>query len=116
MEFESNKITLNVPQEGITLVEGWKIMPHIAPVVRIEYSNEINTLIVSIFMYMEVMKRHVDTYQPGKRIPSCQLSAVFMLAEDKKVPLLQHQVKLVGAKEPFNVIAIELPTMSGTQR
>ena len=34
VEFESNKITLNIPQEGITLDEGWKIMPQIAPVVR----------------------------------------------------------------------------------
>ena len=65
---------------------------------------------------MKVMKKHVDNYRPGQWIPSCQLSAVFVLAEDKKIPLLQYQVKLVGAKEPFNMIAIEPPTISGTQR
>ena len=64
---------------------------------------------------MEVMKKHVDNYRPGRRIPKCQLSVVFVPAKDDNIPLLQHQVKLEGAKEPFNMIAIELPTISGTE-
>lgn len=34
LEFESDKIELDIPREGITLQEGWKITPLIAPVVR----------------------------------------------------------------------------------
>ena len=69
-----------------------------------------------LLLYMEVMKKHVDNHQSGQWIPGCQLSAVFTLAEDKRIPLLQYQVKLIGAKEPFNMMAIELPSVSGTQR
>ena len=61
---------------------------------------------------MKVLKKHVDNYKPGKWIPGCRLSAV---AEDKNMPLLQHQVKLIGAKKPFDMIAIELSIVSGTQ-
>ena len=41
VEFESTKISLDIPQEGITLDGGWKITPQIAPVVRRdhEYSS-----------------------------------------------------------------------------
>ena len=73
-------------------------------------------MIYILYLFVEVMKKHVDSYKPGRRIPRCQLSAVFILAENKNIPLLQHQVKLVGAKEPFNMIAIELPTISGIQK
>ena len=34
VEFESHEIELDIPREGITLDEGWKITPLIAPVVR----------------------------------------------------------------------------------
>ena len=60
---------------------------------------------------MEVMKKHVDNFLPGRRIPKCLLSAV---AEEKKIRL-HYQVKLIGAKEPFNMMVIEFPPVSGTQ-
>ena len=34
VEFESNEISLNIPLEGITLDQGWKITPQIRPIVR----------------------------------------------------------------------------------
>ena len=34
-EFESNKIELDIPMEGITIDGGWKINPHMNPVVYI---------------------------------------------------------------------------------
>ena len=61
---------------------------------------------------MEVLKKHVDNFLPGRWIPKCLLSAV--ADEDKRIPSLQYQVKLNGAKEPFNMLAIELPSVSGT--
>ena len=81
-----------------------------------EETSTIITLWFSFYLFMKVLKKHVDNYKPGCRIPSCQLSAVFTLANDKPIPLLQYQVKLEGAKEPFNMIAIELPTISGIYR
>ena len=64
---------------------------------------------------MKVIKKHVDSHQSVQWISGCQLSAVFVLAENKRIPPLQYQVKLIGAKEPFNMMAIELPSVSGTQ-
>ena len=54
-------------------------------------------------------KKHVDNYKPGKRIPSCQLSADFEShsAEIKVVPFL-YQVKLLGAKEPHNMFTFNI--------
>ena len=39
VEFEADEISLNIPQEGITLKEGWKIMPQMAPVVRKDHET-----------------------------------------------------------------------------
>ena len=33
IEFESNEIKLDIPMEGITIDGGWKITPHMNPVV-----------------------------------------------------------------------------------
>ena len=32
-EFESNEIKLDIPIEGVTIDGGWKLTPHIEPVV-----------------------------------------------------------------------------------
>ena len=115
VEFESNEISLNIPLKGITLDEGWKITPDIAPVVRKDHecgSYCYKILYIIMGPYMQVLKRHVDNFRPGQRIPNCQLSAVAY--EDKKIPPLRYQVKLIGATKPYNMMAIELPSVSGT--
>ena len=55
-------------------------------------------------------KKYVDSYQPGKWIPSCQLSADHERdsTEDKVVPFL---LKLIGAKKPYNKFTIKLPSV-----
>ena len=54
-------------------------------------------------------KRHVDSYKPGKRIPSCQLSAYFKYdsAGVKVVPFV-YRVKLLGARKPHNMFTFTI--------
>ena len=59
------------------------------------------------------MKKKVDSFEPGKMIPSCQLSAEF-LSSSRKVPSLRHHVKLLGAKEPYDSFLIKPPTATLT--
>ena len=51
----------------------------------------------------------VDNYEPGKNmIPSCQLSAEFLSpTKGEKIPSLVYSVKLLGAKEPYNMFLIK---------
>ena len=69
--------------------------------------------ITIIIIIIQVVKKHVDTYQPGRRIPKCQLLAVFDF-EKQNIPTLRYRVKLIGAKDPYNVVAIEPPIPPGT--
>ena len=55
---------------------------------------------------LQVIKRNVDSFEPGKMIPNCQLSAEFSSSAGQKVPSLKHRVKLLGAKDPFDTFLI----------
>ena len=57
------------------------------------------------------MKRYVDSYKPGKWIPSCELAVQYELSsiDTKPVPL-RYRVKLLGAREPHNMFTIIPPT------
>ena len=60
-----------------------------------------------VHVHIQVTKKHVDNYKPGRRIPRCQLSARFT-SEIQVVTPLEHQVRLLGAKEPYDMFAIIL--------
>ena len=64
----------------------------------------------------QISKKHVDSYKPHKRIPHCELSAEFK-SEVGFSPLC-YQVKLLGAKEPYNMFTIKPPLtgMGNTHR
>ena len=51
----------------------------------------------------------MDNFKPGKGTPRCQLKVVFSGRRKKKLPAVQHQVTLRGAKFPHNVFTITLP-------
>ena len=63
---------------------------------------------------MQVVKKHVDSYKPGRRIPRCQLSAVFNGSDEKCIPALQYHVKLIGVRGRYKMIAIAPPIPLGT--
>ena len=54
----------------------------------------------------QVRKENVDSYEPGRRIPKCELSAKFR-PETRPMPDLEYCVKLTGAREPYNTFHIE---------
>ena len=47
-------------------------------------------------------------FKSGQRIPHCHLKAEVTGKFKKTVSKLFHQVRLVGAKEPFNVVTFDL--------
>ena len=64
---------------------------------------------------IQIVKKHVDSYYPPKIIPKCQLSADFMSGTGQRdIPMFQYQVKLIGAKEPQNMLVIK-PPVSGEE-
>lgn len=50
------------------------------------------------------MKREVDSYEVGKRIPACQLYATAI--PSTVLMELHHILNMNGAKDPFNVFTV----------
>ena len=59
---------------------------------------------------MQITKKYVDGYTPGKMIPYCQLSADFdrNICSKGGIPLLSCLVDVIGARKPRR-IAIKPP-------
>ena len=76
----------------------------------IEHSTKCMCVILAC---LQVTKKHVDNYQPGKRIPSCQLLAEYDFAGVKVVPL-RYRVKLLGAKEPHDMFTFTVTPPSSS--
>ena len=55
-----------------------------------------------------MLKRQVDSYEQGKLIPKCQFSAKVNIKEEDDIPPLEHRVKLIGAKFPFNTMLFNI--------
>ena len=53
-------------------------------------------------------KKQVDNFRVGKLTPCCQLKAE-VTGRRKKIPVLNHQVLLIGAKKSHNFFTLELP-------
>ena len=54
----------------------------------------------------KITKQEVDSFNPGQRIPSLQLKA--KPKEDCQLSELTYPLRLVGAKQPKNLIVIEI--------
>ena len=68
-------------------------------------------------MHPQIIKRKVDNFQPDKMIPSCRLNISFILSENTEPPL-RYCVKLLGAKEPYDMFKIipSTTTTTSTER
>jgi hypothetical protein len=57
----------------------------------------------------------VDTFEPGKTLPGCQLLAQLLLNhETEDVPEVHCRIHLCGAKSPRNYFIINLPITGKT--
>ena len=68
---------------------------------------------LQIFLYfflVQITKRQVDTFLPGRRVPSCQLYLKWTGQQEPPAELA-HRVELLGAKEPFNFFLIQPPSL-----
>ena len=59
---------------------------------------------------IQITKRQVDRFVPGRRVPSCQLYVKWTGQQEPPVELA-HRVKLLGAKKPFNFFLIRPPSL-----
>ena len=56
------------------------------------------------------MKKKVDSYESGRRIPSCHLN--IMWTKSQQPVELHHRVILQGAREPLNFFIIQCGALS----
>ena len=63
---------------------------------------------LAMFALTQITKQQVDSFSPGWRVPSCQLTAEW--TKQSKPVQLTHKVILKGAKEPNNYFIIVLDT------
>ena len=67
-------------------------------------------LLQYITLKFQVAKKYVDSFEPGKAFPRCQLRVEAKISRKKrKISSLTHQVNLKGAKFPNNILTLELP-------
>ena len=58
---------------------------------------------------LQIDKEHVDSFDTGREIPSCQIRAEW--TKQGKPSTLTHLVTLKGAKKPNNFFYIELDSI-----
>ena len=66
---------------------------------------------ICMWYYTQISKSYVDSYQPGKWIPCCQLWACFA-ASDLHI-LRVRRIAVRGAKWLYNTFIIRSPTPHG---
>ncbi len=54
----------------------------------------------------QIFKKRVDSFEPGRTVPSTKLVATLSESWDCKVPRRSHLTTLKGAKEPINQMLI----------
>ena len=117
MEFEEDRVYLDIPMDGVSVKGGWMITPLVTPSVCFLIGVHKHTVYL---ITPQVSKKQVDNFKPGRRIPSCQLRAEIPTKYRESIPTkyresiptLFHRVKLQGAKDPCNEINIILDTKS----
>ena len=55
------------------------------------------------------MKKEVDSFKEGKRIPACQLLAIAQKSQHHEVTNLIHQLKLLGTKTRSYIMLFRSP-------
>lgn len=110
VEFEYDSISLQLPSEEDILDGGWKIFPLIHPMVGEPKVVSAFLLFKSLYLNLQITKKEVDSFNQGRRIPSCQLTAEW--TKPSKPSRLVHKVTLKGAKGPSNYFRIVLDSNS----
>ena len=55
----------------------------------------------------QISRKNADQFEPGRRIPECQL-IVEWEKEDQRPVRLRHKVDLIGAEKPYNFMYLTL--------
>ncbi|XP_064386403.1 uncharacterized protein LOC135334925 isoform X3 [Halichondria panicea] len=85
VEFDDCNIALDIPLPNGVEVDEWSLVPLVLP---------------------KIFKKRVDSFEPGRAVPSTKLVATLSESWDCKVPRRSHLTTLKGAKEPINQMLI----------
>ena len=77
--------------------------------------NHLSTFTTPTLRFHQITKRQVDTFVPGRRVPSCQLYVRWTGQQQGQPPQLDYRVELLGAKAPFNFFLVQPPSLSVPQ-
>ena len=116
--FQSDSITLDIPEEGVSANGGWRVRPLMHPTVSVSVvliilpasSSQVPSLNSNRITFIhQVLKSDVDSYIPGENsvLPHCQLSAQFS-GKRKKVPNLTHTISMIGVRRPFTYLVVDV--------
>ena len=94
------------------LTSAWQVILWLNEKVSVVFVKIVKNPTTNVVTFLfQITKRQVDTFVPGRRVPSCQLCVEW--AGQQKEPLkLAHRVELLGAKEPFNFFLIRPPSLT----
>jgi len=96
--FESSSISLDLPSDDVTLGDGWKILSYFLPTVKKVFCALLDKICDWDKCFnLQIYKNEVDTFCPGKRIPSCHLKAEW--TKQSNPSRLTYKVNLEGAKQ-----------------
>ena len=62
IEFDHNSITIDIPMEGVTIKEGWRIRPLYRPVVSAERQGYYTFLFSALFLPVVIMNACILFY------------------------------------------------------
>ena len=112
VEFDDTNISLDIPLSNGIDVNEWKILPLVTPKV----SFVLIRCITIKFFVLQLSKKRVDSFKPGRKVPSTKLVATLSESSwDCKVPRRSHLTTLKGAKEPDNQMRIVLDPVDPNQ-
>ena len=73
VDFELDRITLDIAMEGITCTSGQDGQSHFFSLQWSAHTHHVNKSSCSL----QIIKKKVDNFEPDKMIPNCQLFAQF---------------------------------------
>ena len=109
VQFENDSISLEIPEDGVCLENGWTITPLIPPVVSLCCQHYyVCGLTLKLLHYSNrIDKQQVHRFKPRQKFPYCQLEV--KSDKGKKSVDLKHKVKLQGAKSQRDFFTITCP-------
>lgn len=108
--FKDTKITLDIPKEGHTVCDGWKVFPVMSPQVNHTCMHGLIWLNCKPCTHVQIEKKIVDEHSPENQliVPHCELKAKWVKGAEQLKPL-EYIINILGTtdEEKFFTINID---------